>query len=398
MRTLNDKQPGGHMTARYEIFGTVSPGFEGARGAFAENFAREGDYRETGAGFAAFHRGRCVVDLWGGFADGARSRIWARDSLCNVWSSTKGISATAAAILVERGVFGYDDKVASLWPEFTQGGKENVTVAQVLSHQAGLPGFVEPTSVADQFDWTGCCAKLARQKPVWEPGKATSYHAMTFGWLIGEIVRRATGKSIGRVIQDEIAKPLDAALFVGLPQSADSRSVEMLAPKHMVDTSGLPLPDSARMALSNPQQDPLAPNLRAWRAAEIPAANGQASAMGLARLYAALADGGTLDGVKLLSREGVARMARPATAEGRQDMFLGFVDCWGMGVVLNTPGIYGSNPRAFGHSGWGGSFGCADPDANVAIGYVCNQMGPELVGDPRTAGLCKAVFDCAARA
>jgi CubicO group peptidase (beta-lactamase class C family) len=386
------------MTARYEIHGTVAPGFAAARDAFAGNFAREGDYQEAGAGFAAFHRGRCVVDLWGGFADGARTRSWTRDTLCNVWSSTKGISATAAAMLVDRGVFAYDDKVASVWPEFGRAGKKNVTIAHALSHQAGLPGFVELTSVEDECDWLGCCAKLARQKPVWEPGTATSYHAMTFGWLVGEIVRRATGKSIGLFIHEEISKPLDAALFVGLPESLDGCAAEMLAPKRISDTADLPLPDAARMALVNPEQDPLAPNTRAWRAAEIPAANGQASAMGLARLYAALAGGGSLEGVRLLSREGVTRMTQPATSDGRQDMFLGFVDSWGMGFALNTPGVYGPNTRAFGHSGWGGSFGCADPDAEVAIGYVCNQMGPELVGDPRTAGLCNTVLDCAARA
>jgi CubicO group peptidase (beta-lactamase class C family) len=261
-----------------------------------------------------------------------------------------------------------------------------------------LPGFVEPTSVEDQYDWSGCCGKLTRQRPVWEPGTATSYHAMTYGWLVGEIVRRAAGKSIGRFIHEEIAKPLDAELFIGLPESSDSRAYEMLAPKRMRDISSLPLPPAARMALTNPQQDPLAPNRRAWRAAEIPAANGQASAMGLARMYAALANGGSLGGVKLLSPEGIARLTTPATSDGRKDMFLGFVDCWGMGMALNTPGIYGPNPRAFGHSGWGGPFGCADPDANVSIGYVCNQMGPELVGDPRTTGLCKAVLESAARA
>ncbi len=386
------------MTARYEIYGTVSPGFEAARDAFAENFARKGDYQETGAGFAAFHGGRCAVDLWGGYVDGARTRPWTRDTLCNVWSSTKGLSATAIAMLVDRGVFAYEDKVVSVWPEFGHGDKDNVTIAHVLSHQAGLPGFVEPTSAEDQCDWFGCCAKLARQKPIWEPGTATSYHAMTFGWLVGEIVRRATGKSIGRFIHEEISKPLDAALFVGLPASADARAAEMLAPKRFTDTANLPLPPAARMALVNPEQNPLAPNTRAWRAAEIPAANGQATAMGLARLYAALAGGGSLDGTKLLSPQGVARMTKPATSDGRQDMFLGFVDSWGMGFALNTPGIYGPNARAFGHSGWGGSFGCADPDADVAIGYVCNQMGPELVGDPRTAGLCKTVLDCAAHA
>jgi CubicO group peptidase (beta-lactamase class C family) len=284
------------------------------------------------------------------------------------------------------------------WPEFGQNGKERITVAQVLSHQAGLPGFVEPTSVSDQSDWDNCCAKLSRQKPVWDPGTATSYHAMTYGWLIGEVVRRAAGKSIGRLIAEEIAKPLDADLHMGLPESREPQVAEMIAPRRAIDMASIPLPDSARMALVNPVQDPLVPNTRAWRAAEIPAANGQASAMGLARLYAALAGDGALDGARILSPATVRRMVTPVTSDGRKDMFLGFVDSWGMGMAINTPGIYGPNPRAFGHSGWGGSFGCADPDAGVAIGYVCNQMGPDLVGDPRTAGLCKAVLESASRA
>ena len=379
------------------ISGEVAPGFEAARRAFEQNFAREGDYREVGASFAAFRRGKLVVDLWGGFADRERSRAWTRNTLCNVWSATKGISAVAAAILVDRGALRYDDPVAEYWPEFAENGKEHVTIAQVLSHQAGLPGFIEPTTIEDQYDWTNCCSKLARQTPAWLPGTATSYHAMTFGWLAGEVVRRVSGKSVGRFVQEEIAKPLDADLFIGLPARMEPRVAEILGPKRAIDMSALPLPEAARMALSNPQQDPEAPNARSWRAAEIPAANGHASALGLARLYASLANGGALEGVRILSPGVTARMTTPATSGGRQDMFLGFVDSWGMGMALNTPGIYGKNPRAFGHSGWGGSFGCADPDANVAIGYVCNQMGPELVGDPRTAGLCNAVLDCAAR-
>lgn len=383
------------MIGGYEIEGTVASGFEAAREAFAVNFAREGDYQEVGASFAAFHRGHCVVDLWGGFADRARTRPWTRDTLINVWSTTKGISAAAAAVLVDRGAFRYEDPVAAHWPEFAQNGKGDITIAQILSHQAGLPGFVEPTSVLDQCDWESCCAKLARQAPAWKPGTTTSYHAMTYGWLIGEIVRRTSGRSIGRFVHDEIAEPLDADLHVGLPESLDARAAEMIGPKRMIDMASLALPDAARMALANPVQDPESPNMRAWRAAEIPAANGQASAMGLARLYAALAGGGTLDGALLLSAKAVARMTTPATANGRQDMFLRFIDGWGMGVAIDTPGIYGTNPRTFGHSGWGGSFGCADPDAGIAIGYVCNQMGPDLVGDPRTAGLCKAVLESA---
>lgn len=380
---------------RYEIEGTVAPGFEPARDAFAANFAREGDYQEVGASFAAFHRGRCVVDLWGGFTDGARSRPWRRDTLANVWSSTKAVTAAPVALLVERGLLRYEDRVASVWPEFAANGKAATTVAHILSHQAGLPGFVEPTATMDQCDWDGCVGKLARQRPAWEPGTATSYHAMTFGWLAGEIVRRVAKKSVGRFVQEEIAGPLDADIFIGLPESLDDRAAEMIGPRRAAPVP--PLSDIAMMALVNPQQDPASPNQRAWRAAEIPAANAQASAMGLARFYASLASPAGCEGTTLLSEETLARVTRPATANGRADMFLGFIDNWGMGVALNTPGIYGPNPRAFGHSGWGGSFGCADREAEVAIAYVCNQMGPELVGDPRTAGLCAAVVGSAKR-
>jgi CubicO group peptidase (beta-lactamase class C family) len=318
------------------------------------------------------------------------------DTLVNVWSTTKGVVAVAVAILVDRGLIRYEDPAASVWPEFAQAGKQNVTIAHVLSHQAGLPGFAEPTSIEDQYDWESCCAKLARQAPAWEPGTATSYHAMTYGWLAGEIVRRITGKSFGAFVRDEIAAPLGADIFVGLAETEEPRVAETIGPKHAAAVP--PLGDIAMMALTNPQQNPEAPNARAWRAAEIPAANGHVSARGIAQLYAMLAGGGTLDGRRILSSRAAERLTEPATADGRVDMFLGFKDSWGMGIALNTAGIYGANPRAFGHSGWGGSFGCADPDAGVAVGYVCNQMGPELVGDPRTAGLCQAILDAAKHA
>ena len=379
------------------IQGFVAPGFEGAREAFADNFRREGDYQEVGAALAAYHRGRLVVDLWGGWADAARTRPWTQDTLVNVWSATKGATATALAALVDRGLLRYEYLVASIWPAFGQAGKAATTVGQVMSHQAGLPGFVEPTSIDDQFDFGGCVAKLERQAPAWPAGTQTSYHAMTFGWLAGEIIRRASGRMPGQVLAEEIAGPLGADVFIGLPEALEPRVAQILPPCGQPDPAGFDLPPAAMMALVNPEQDPASPNRRAWRAAQIPAANGQASAMGLARLYAALAGGGVLEGTRILSPTTVARMTAPAADRERRDQFLGFADCWGMGVALNRPGLYGPNPRAFGHSGWGGSFGCADPDAGIAIGYVCNQMGSELVGDPRTGPLCAAVLEAVGR-
>ena len=381
------------------IKGEVTPRFEAVREAFAANFEREGSYQETGAAIAVFHRGLKVADLWGGFAARARTRPWPGDTLITVGSATTGLTATAVARLVDQGRLSYDDSVSQVWPGFAAADKGEITVAQVMSHQAGLPGFAEPTTVEDQWDFAGCVAKLERQAPAWPPGEATSYHAMTYGWLAGEIVRRVDGRSLGRFVREEICEPLGADIFVGLPGALAPRVAELLGPKVAPDpaaTAGLA--PAALMALRNPGQDPEAPNQPAWRAAEIPAANGQATALGLARLFAALGAGGTLDGVRILSPHTVGRMTTSVTSNGRTDMLLGFTDCWGMGMALNTPGIYGPNPRAFGHSGWGGAFGCADPDAEIAIGYVCNQMGPDLVGDPRTEGLCTAALECASRA
>ncbi|HEX4179659.1 MAG TPA: serine hydrolase domain-containing protein [Caulobacteraceae bacterium] len=376
----------------------ADPAFEAVRAAFAENFERPGDFGEVGAAVAVYHHGRCVVDLWGGFADRARARPWTRDTLVNVWSATKGAAAVAVARLVDQGLVAYDDPVASVWPEFAQAGKAGVTIGQAMSHQAGLPGFAEPTRLDDLYDWAGCVAKLERQAPAWPPGSQTSYHAMTFGFLAGEIVRRVAGVSPGAYIAREIAGPLGADIHVGLPEALEPRVADTLGPKRPPTPPSFPQSDIARGALANPATGPLAANRRAWRAAELPAANGQASAQGLARLYAALAGGGALEGVRVLSPETVARMTAPAAPEGRRDQFLGFTDCWAMGVMLNTPGLYGPDPRGFGHSGWGGSFGCAHPGAGTAIGYVCNQMGPDLTDDPRASALCAAVARCAALA
>jgi CubicO group peptidase (beta-lactamase class C family) len=380
------------------IAGEAEPGFEAVREAFADNFRRPGDFGEVGAAVAVYHRGRCVIDLWGGFADRARTRPWTRDTLVNVWSATKGATAAAVARLVDQGLIAYAQPVASIWPEFAQAGKAAMTIGQVMSHQAGLPGFAEPTRLDDLYDWAGCVAKLERQAPAWTPGTQTSYHAMTFGFLAGEIIRRVTGVSPGAYIGRKIAGPLGADIHIGLPETLEPRLADTLGPKRPPTPPSFPQSDMARSALTNPATGPLAANRRAWRAAELPAANGQASAQGLARLYAALTGGGALEDARILSWETLARMTAPAAPAGRRDQFLGFTDCWGMGVMLNTPGLYGPNSRSFGHSGWGGAFGCADPETQTAIGYVCNQMGPDLTEDPRAVALIAAVARCAALA
>lgn len=374
------------------IHGRVEKGFERVREAFAQNFSRGDDYEELGAALAVYRAGKPVVNLWAGHQDLARTRPWQRDTLVNVYSTTKGIVATAAALLVEEGRLRYDDLVVKHWPEYGQHGKEKTTVAQLLSHQAGLPGFAEPTTAEQLCDWDRCCAALARQAPMWPPGRQASYHAMTWGFLVGEVLRRAGGQSVGRLIAACIAAPLGADVYLGLPQSLEPRVAPMLRPRNPPDMSGVALPPEAAAALVNPLLDGEVCNARAWRAAEIPAAGGHASAQGVARVYAALANGGALDGQRLL--EGGTLMAMTQVQKGRTDALLGFTDNWAMGFSFNQMNMLGPSPRTFGHGGWGGSLGCANLESQVGIGYVCNQMGAQLVGDPRGAGLCGVIFEC----
>ena len=375
-----------------EIQGYVAPGLEAVKAAFADNFARPGDYQETGAGLCVYRDGERIIDLWGGFADAARTRPWTADTLVNVWSTTKLATAVCVARLVDRGLIAYDQPVADVWPEFAQAGKAGVTIAQVMSHQAGLPGFAEPTTLDDLYDWDLVCGRLAAQGLAFEPGTANSYHAATYGFLAGEIVRRASGKTLGALFREEIAGPLGADFHIGLPASEDGRVAELLAPKSPFDFGDREMAPSALMALTNPEQDPTRPNARRWRAAELPALNGQASARGVVRLAAMLAGGGALDGVRILSESTVEAMS--AIACDRTDLMLGFNPQWGMGVASNATGMFGPLPDVFGHSGWGGSFGCAHRESGLAIGYALNLMGPELVGDPRATALCAAVFAC----
>ncbi len=371
------------------IEGEAAPGFEAVRDQFIANFERSEPLRELGAGLSVYQRGKRVVDLWGGSRDAARTRPWTRDTLANVYSTTKGVVAVAIAMAVERGLIDYDAPVIRYWPEYGVAGKVRTTVAQALSHQAGLPGFAEPTAPHDIYDWAGCCAKLARQAPSWVPGEATSYHAGTFGYLAGEIFRRAVGKSLGAFIASDIARPLGADIHLGLPVFEDSRVAEMIAPGVQPDIAALNLPPVALMALSNPDLAPAQANTRAWRAAELPAMNMHASADGIARVFGALANDGALDGVTLLTPHSIARMTE--VQSHRKDMLLGFEIEWAHGLPRNTTGVFGPNPKAFGHTGWGGSFGYADPATGIGAAYVMNRMGPDLIGDARAVALASAI-------
>jgi CubicO group peptidase (beta-lactamase class C family) len=381
------------MSTSPTVSGNVAPGFEPVRERFAANFVRDDDCREAGAALTVFHRERCVVELWGGHADAAGSRPWQRDTLVNTYSTTKGIVACCVAQLVDRGLLRYQEPVARVWPEFAQNGKQHITLAQLLSHQAGLLAFEQPTRVEDLYDWDARCAALARQKPRWAAGEQTAYHPITFGYLAGEIIRRASGRSVGEFLRNELALPLEAEFFIGLPAALHERAAETLAPKRLIDPSALPVPEEIRLAVTNPVLQPHSANTAAWRIAELPALNGHGSAHGIARIYAMLANNGTLQGRTFLSPATISAMTEPQAH--RMDLTLAFELSWACGVALNgDTGIFGPGTRTYGHAGWGGSLGCADPDRNLAIGYVCNQMGPDLVGDARATQLCETIYRC----
>jgi CubicO group peptidase (beta-lactamase class C family) len=368
--------------ASAEINGTCAKGFEAVRSAFAANFASPG---EAGASVSVVRNGEVVADLWGGYADAARQRPWKRDTLANVWSTTKGMGALVCGMLVERGAMAYEDKVAKHWPEFAANGKADVTVGQMLSHQAGLCGPTVPTTVEDYYDQALMAKRLAEQAPIWTPGSRSGYHALSVGILAGELVKRVSGKSIGTFFRDEVAKPFGVDFFIGLPQSA-----EMIPAK----TNNMPPPETLNAsqiaAMGNPAVNAEFPNKRGWRAAELSSANGQGTASALARVYGALAADGKIDGKALVRPETIRRMTA-VQIEGHDEV-LAMPARWGAGFLLNVGGLYGPNDETFGHSGWGGSFGIADPKTGLAIAYVMNQMGPDLAGDARANAIVAATY------
>ncbi len=350
------------MTVR----GSAHPRFAACREAVAANLA---DGHDLGCGLAVVERGEVVVDLWGGFADAARTKPWRADTLVNIWSATKGVLALAVAMAVERGRLAYAAPVADVWPEFAANGKETIALDLVLSHRAGLNGLDAGMDLEGVYDWFPYVDALAAMAPLWEPGSRCVYHALSYGHLAGEALRRACGLMPGRFVADEIAGPLGLDIHIGLPEDLDGRAAELVAS----DDAGDWIDELHRTgyphALENPVVTALTPNDRAWRAADIPAGNGQATALSLARLYGLLAAGGG----DLVSPGGL----RAATAERFDgvDASMSTPTRFGAGFRLGGPeSRLGPNPASFGHTGWGGAFAFADPDAGLGVAYAMNRM------------------------
>ncbi len=389
-----------------EIGGSVARGWEPVREAFQANLASG---EEVGCGVAVYHRGHKVVDLWGGHFDAERTAGYDQDTLQLVFSTTKGITAIAVAMCVERGLLSYDEPVSAFWPEFAQLGKESATVAQLLSHQCGLYTVDGDISLAEALDWGTITARLAATRPRWEIGTQHGYHALTYGWLAGELVRRVdpAGRSLGQFVADEIVSPVGGELWIGLPESQESRVSPMIgslagdqdesmdpAIKAMMEQfMGPNSPGGQALSLNGAFSVDGAFNRRDVHAAEIPAANAISNASTLARIYAATI--GDVDGIRLVKPEIVDRARITVTPAGEADACLIMPTTFGMGFM--THGMFSpySGQGAFGHPGAGGSVAFAHPERELAMAYVMNQMATNLANDRRAQVLTDAAAACA---
>lgn len=369
-----------------EIHGHCDPRFELVRDAFAANFAIAG---EVGASCALTVDGEFVVDLWGGHADAAKTKRWQCDTLVNVYSTTKTMTALCALVLADRGIIDVDAPVCRYWPEFAQNGKHAVKVRHLLSHSAGLPGLDVQVAEEDVYDWTRMTDLLAAQRPWWQPGTRSGYHPVTQGHLIGEVVRRTTGMTLGGFFRAEIAGPLDADFHIGLDPRHFERVGEMVAPPDD-EWAMAGDPDSiGERAFKSPPISAVSSRTAAWRTAEIPAANGHGNALSVAKVQTLLANGGSAFGKQILSRRGCERALEEQT--NGIDLVLGMPIRFGLGYAL-SPEFLGSDSRVCYWGGWGGSLVVVDLDARACFAYVMNKMSNETTGDLRGLGLATAVY------
>ncbi len=367
-----------------EISGTCGEGFEPVREAFASNFEQGLD---VGASVAVYLRGEPAVDLWGGQLDKVGSEPWREDTIVNVWSTTKTMTNLCALILADRGEVDLASPVARYWPEFAAAGKASVEVRHLLAHTAGLSGWTEPLSVSDLYDWEKATSLLAAQEPWWEPGSSSGYHAVTQGYLVGEVIRRVTGVSVGRFFAEEVAGPLGADFFIGTPPEADERVGLLIPPETMPTLEDMP-GEIAIRTFANPLLDATSSWSIPWRRAEIPAAGGHGNARSVAAVHSVVACGGEARGVRLLSRAGCETIFEEQS--NGKDLVLGVPIRFGMGFGLSGE-MMPAGPHTYFWGGWGGSLVVSDLDTELTVAYVMNKMESGMVGDLRGASLVLAV-------
>jgi CubicO group peptidase (beta-lactamase class C family) len=376
-----------------EVHGICKDGFESVRDAFVQNF-EEG--LEVGAAAAVTVDGEFVVDIWGGDAD-PNGTPWESDTIVNVYSTTKTMAATCMLALADRGKLDFDAPVAQYWPEFAQHGKESVLVKHVMSHTAGLPGFVPPVTAEQIYDVDAIAAQLAAQELWWEPGTRSGYHALTQGNLEGEILYRITGTRMAEWFQTEIADPLGADFHMSLPASEDARVAELIPPdvnattELAINDTVISIDSIAGRTLTSALLDATEPKTREWRAAEIPAAGGIGNARSIARIHSALACGGEVDGVRIMSEAG-ARRGLEEQIDNHDHVLMTDLR-HGLGFALKLDGWTTSpNKNSMFWGGWGGSLAIVDFDARASISYVMNRMDAQLTGDPRNQRISAAVY------
>jgi CubicO group peptidase (beta-lactamase class C family) len=380
---------------KVQVQGYCDDKFKAVKDAFRKNFE---DDLEVGASFAATVDGKFVVDIWGGYADTAMTRPWEKDTIVNVFSTTKNMASICTLMLVDRGLIDVDAPVAKYWTEFAQAGKEKIPVRYLLGHRSGVAGWDEPFPVPALYDWDRMIKLLEKQKPMWEPGKQCGYHALTFGYLLGELVRRITGKTIGTFFREEVAEPLKADFYIGVPEEADRRVSKLIPPP--VAKPGEPgylemdLNTVAGRVMANPAAPAEASWERVWRAAEIPAANGHGNAGSLARIGAAIACGGELDGVRLMGLPTIEKALEEQIYD--TDLVMNVRVRYGLGFGLPSQEMPVSpNPRTLFWGGWGGSTMAMDLDARLSYGYAMNKMWDVATNpvDTRTIEMVKALYD-----
>jgi CubicO group peptidase (beta-lactamase class C family) len=354
------------------------------------------DGDEVGAAIAIDIDGETVVDIWGGYADAAKTTPWAADTIVNVWSSTKTVTALAGLMLIDRGLISPTTPVASVWPEFGVNGKEHIEFRHLLTHSSGVSGWDQPVVIEDVYDWAKSTSMLAAQVPWWEPGTASGYHALTHGHLIGEVLRRITGTTLKQFVADEIAGPLHADFQIGAVPADSDRIAEIIPAADPM--AGVPPIDQwteqMLKTFTGPAPDPAAANTAAWRSADIGAANGHTNARALARILSAISLGGAVDGVRLLRPETIDKIFE-VQCEGPDLVLAQHPIRWGLGFGLPESRTipYIPDEKICFWGGWGGSWETMNPDRRMTTAYVMNKMGPGVEGSERTARYTTLIYE-----
>jgi CubicO group peptidase (beta-lactamase class C family) len=377
-------------TVAHEVHGSCEARFEPVRDALAEQLDSD---EELGASIFVNLDGRPVVDIWGGHRDQARAIPWTQDTITNVWSSTKTVSALATLMLVDRGLLDVYEKVSTYWPEFAANGKQDIELRHLLSHTSGVSGWEPPVVAEDLYDWDRGVSRLAAQPPWWEPGSASGYHALNYGHLLGEVIRRTTGKTLKQFVAEEIAGPLGADFQIGAREQDRGRIADVVPPTPLpFDLDALDPDGPMVKTLTGPPPDAARANTAGWRDADIGGANGHGNARSLNRMLCAVALNGEVDGVALLSPKTID-LIFDEQANGI-DVVLGVPLRWGIGFALPQQDLlpYIPDDRICFWGGWGGSMIVMDVDRRLTVAYVMNKMGAGFIGSPRAEAYFRAIY------